>query len=109
MTQSSEIPCAFDGNPHRIDICQGRATVFFRSAQGTIWPLCKGCSDRHKELMVQLVSEQRVGVPSAVGAAFDLPIDDPEVRQAFQQQDPDRIRRLIAAADAQALQQQGRR
>ncbi len=108
MTQSSEIPCAFDGNPHRIDICQGRATVFFRSAQGTIWPLCKGCSDRHKELMVQLVSEHRVGVPSAVGAVFDVPIDDFEMRQTFDQQDPARIRRLIAAADAQALRQ-GRR
>lgn len=58
--------------------------------------------------MVQLVSEQRVGVPSAVGAVFDVPIDDPEMRQSFQTQDPDRVRRLIAAADAQALRQ-GRR
>ncbi len=82
--------------------------MFFRSAQGTIWPLCKGCSDRHKELMVQLVSEHRVGVPSAVGAVFDVPIDDFEMRQTFDQQDPARIRRLIAAADAQALRQ-GRR
>lgn len=82
--------------------------MFFRSAQGTIWPLCKGCSDRHKELMVQLVSEQRVGVPSAVGAVFDVPIDDPEMRQALEQQDPDRVRRLIATADAQALRQRRR-
>ena len=99
MTQPKEIPCAFDGNPNRIDLCQGNAQSFFRSSQGTIWPLCQACSDRQKEIMVQLVSDNIVGVPTAVGATFDIPLTDEHTLASFRSQDPERLRRLIASAE----------
>ncbi len=103
MSPAEVFPCAFDGNIHRIDICQGTAVVFFKTAKGTIWPLCRACSDRHKELMVQLVADQRIDVPTAVGATFDIPLDDAETQEAFKLQDPQRVRRVIDLADAAFL------
>lgn len=100
------IPCVFDGNIHRVDICQGAAVVFFKTAKGTIWPLCRGCSDRHKETAVQLVADQRIEVLTAVGATFDIPLNDPETLQAFRAQDPKRIQRVIEQADAVFLRKQ---
>lgn len=96
----ASIPCAFAGNIHRVDVCQGTAVVFFKTAKGTIWPFCQGCATRHKETAVQLVASQTIEVLDAVGAAFDIPIDDEETLAAFKAQDPKRIQRVIQLADA---------
>lgn len=98
--EMSQIPCAFKGNINRIDTCQGNAAVFFRSAKGTIWPLCLGCAERHKETAVQLVADNTVEVQAAVGATFDIPLTDPDAQAAYKVQDPARIARIIEAADA---------
>ena len=95
--------CAFDGNIHRVDVCQGTAIVFFKTAKGTIWPLCQGCSDRFKESAVQLVADQRIEVLTAVGATFDIPLTDAETLEAYENQDPRRIPRVIGQADAAFL------
>ena len=95
----SEIPCAFDGNLYRVDICQGIAVAFFKTAKGTVWPLCTACSDRHKEMMAQLVAKQHIDINTAVGAVFDIPLTDAATLQAFQEQDPQRVQRIIAMAD----------
>lgn len=97
---SDDIPCAFDGNIHRVDICEHKAAFFFKTAKGTIWPLCRACSDRHKETAVQLVADQRIEVLTAVGATFDIPLNDTETLAAFRAQDPQRIQRVIDKADA---------
>ena len=97
---SDDIPCAFDGNIHWIDTCDGDAVVFFRTAKGTIWPLCKPCAERFKTTAVQLVADQRVDVGNAVGASFDIPLSDAETREAFRAQDPQRIQRVLDKADA---------
>lgn len=101
--EMTKIPCAFDGNIHRIDICQGVAVVFFKTAKGTVWPLCQACSDRHKEMMVQLVEDRRIEVPTAVGAMFDIPLTDEETLETWKQQDPQRVQRVIDLADAAFL------
>lgn len=94
------IPCAFCGNVHRIDICERDAVMFFRTARGTIWPFCRPCAERHKDTAVQLVADSRVEVMAAVGATFDIPLDDPEALEAFKNQDPHRILRVLQSADA---------
>lgn len=94
------IPCAFCGNVHRVDICEREAVVFFRTAKGTIWPFCGPCAERHKETAVQLVADSRLGVMDAVEARFDIPIDDPDTVAAFKAQDPQRILRVLQHADA---------
>lgn len=94
------IPCVFAGNIHRIDTCQGAAAVFFKTSKGTIWPFCRGCSDRHKDTAVQLVADQRIEVLTAVGSTFDIPLDDPDTLAEFRTQDPQRIQRFLDQADA---------
>ena len=59
-----------------------------------------------KETAVQLVADQRIEVLTAVGATFDIPLDDPETLQAFPGPRPKRIQRVIEQADAVFLRKQ---
>jgi len=97
------IPCAFEGCIHRVDICEGTATSFFKTAKGTIWPLCRACTDQHKKMAAKLVANDQIEVLTAVGASFDIPLDDADTLAAFRAQDPQRIQRVLDAADAAFL------
>lgn len=97
------LSCAFNGSIHRIDVCEGVAVCFFKTAKGTIWPLCQGCSKKHKETAVNLVKTQRIEVLTAVAATFDIPLSDTETREAFRAQDPTRLQRVLELADASLL------
>ncbi len=94
------IRCAFDGHVQRSNICQGEATSFFRTSKGTLWPLCKACSDRHRKLVLQVAQQGGIDAKNAAGATFDIPLDDPEASEAFLSQDPDKIEKVIEAVDA---------
>jgi len=94
------IDCAFHGHAQRADICEGQATSFFRTAKGTLWPLCPPCAERHKQLILDLTRRQKIPVGSVAGAVFDIPLDDAEVLAAFQAQDPKRVEAVIGQVDA---------
>lgn len=96
---TTEIRCAFEGHKCRAAICQGRATSFFRTAKGTIWPLCTACSDRHKTVSTSLAQNGRLEVDMVVRAQFDIPINNEVTRQAYASQDPERIRHVIEIVD----------
>lgn len=98
-----DIDCAFDGHLYRADICQGKAESFFRTARGTVWPLCPACSAQHKKTMVTLVEHHAIDTNMACGATFDIPLDDRETLASFQRQDPRIIEAVIEQADTQLL------
>jgi hypothetical protein len=93
------IDCAFRGHSCRADICQGTATSFFRTAKGTLWPLCPACSDRHKDISVSMVKDRKLAVVPIAEATFDIPLDDPEALAAWRVQDPRRVSDMIQAVD----------
>lgn len=93
------IDCAFRGHSCRADICQGTAVSFFRTAKGTLWPLCQACSDKHKDISVSLVKDGKLAVIPIAEATFDIPLDDPEALAAWKAQDPRRILDTIQAVD----------
>lgn len=90
------IRCVFEGHAHRRDICQGEAQSFFRTAKGTLWPLCQPCAERHKEMILQIATDGTLNVETAV---FDIPIDDPDAVQAWKEQGPEKIQKVIQAVD----------
>jgi hypothetical protein len=91
------ILCAFDGHIQRAKICQGEATSFFRTAKGTLWPLCTACAEQHKKVILAIA--HGVDPNKLIGATFDIPIDDPEAVKMFKDQDPEIIRRIIRRVD----------
>lgn len=93
------IDCVFRGHACRANICQGTATSFFRTAKGTLWPLCPACSDRHKEISVSLVKDRKLAVAPIAEATFDIPLDDPDALATWRAQDPRRILDTIQAVD----------
>lgn len=95
----TDIRCAFEGHRCRATICKGRAASFFRTAQGTVWPLCEACAERHKSVGMAMVQGGRLEVDKIVRAQFDIPIDDEAARHSFAVQDPERIRQVIDIVD----------
>lgn len=96
----AELPCAFDGHAHRADICQGVAVVFFRTAKGTIWPLCRACSNRHREVCFKMARDGVIPETDYTEARFDLDLDDSETLAAFKAQGPERIAQILGKVDA---------
>ncbi len=94
------IDCAFKGHGQRATICEEQATSFFRTAKGTLWPLCRPCAERHKQLSLDLAKSGRLAIGSVAGAIFDLPLDDAEVLATWEAQDPQRIEAIIGQVDA---------
>jgi len=94
------IDCAFHGHVQRANTCEGQAASFFRTAKGTLWPLCPSCAERHKQLILDLAKKQKLPVGSLAGAVFDLPLDDDEILAAWKAQDPQRIEGVINQVDA---------
>lgn len=97
-----EPTCAFFGHGHRAGICQEAATSFFRTAKGTLWPLCPACCDRHKTVSVQMLRQGRLPTATVTRATFDIPIDA-ESLATFRAQDPSRIQTTLAQADEKLL------
>lgn len=95
------IDCAFKGHVQRANICEEQATTFFRTAKGTLWPLCRPCAERHKQLSLNLAKSGKLAVGSVAGAIFDLPLEDPGVLATWEAQDPQRIEAIIGQVDAQ--------
>ena len=95
---TDELACAFLGHWHRADICQRKATTFFCTAKGTLWPLCPACCERHKLVATQLIKSGRVQANIISAAVFDIPID-PDSLDAYQSQDPERIASTFNQAD----------
>lgn len=93
------IRCAFEGHIHRVDICQGVATSFFQTAQGTIWPLCSACSDRFKSMVGTCLSSGDIGPNHVTAARFDIPLDDPDTLRAYHSQDPAKLARVLKLAE----------
>ena len=98
------IDCAFKGHTCRADICLGDAASFFRTANGTMWPLCHACSDKHKDISLNLAKGGQLAVGPLVGATFDIPLDDSEALTAWRAQDPERILEVIRRVDAHYTQ-----
>ena len=94
------IDCAFKTHRCRANICLGVASSFFRTAKGTIWPLCSACLDRHKSISVNLLRDGQLAIAPFVEATFDIPLDDPETLAAWRVQDPERILDVIRKVDA---------
>jgi len=94
------IDCAFKGHVQRAATCEMEAKSFFKTAKGTLWPLCPSCAERHKKLILDLTRKQKLPVGSVAGAVFDLPLDDPDLLAAFKAQDPQRIESVIGQVDA---------
>lgn len=94
------LPCSFDGHAHRAEICQGTSTVFFKTAKGTIWPLCPACSKKHQEVAAALVKSGSVPESDSSGAQFDIPLSDPQTLQEYAAQDPERVAAIIGRVDA---------
>lgn len=97
-----ELDYAFRGNVFRADICQGTATSFFQTVQGTLWPLCPSCCDRHKVVAVSIIRNGRLSPDIVERAVFDIPIDTASLA-AFKAQDPARINAAFALADEAML------
>lgn len=93
------IRCAFEGHIHRADICQGEAVTFFQTAQGTIWPLCGPCSDRFKNTVGSCLTSGDIGPNHVTSARFDIPLDDPHILLAYQDQDPKKLLRVLSLAE----------
>lgn len=91
------IRCAFDCHVQRVGICEGSAMSFFRTSKGTLWPLCRACACRHKELVLRVARDVDIG--SVAGATFNIALDDPEALSTWRVQDPGRIQRIIQAVD----------
>ena len=77
--------------------------MFFRTGQGTVWPLCADCNTRHKETLARLVEHKAIDTRLAFEAKFDISLDDPQTLERFQQQDPNRVSSAIAQADTKLL------
>lgn len=92
-----ELACAFYGHGKRADICQKEATSFFRTAKGTMWPMCPACSDRHKMVGTKIIGRGLISTDMMTEATFDIPINDESIA-AFRAQDPERIRATFAQA-----------
>ena len=95
----SDIPCAFNGHVCRRSVCKGKATSFFRTAKGTLWPLCDACNDRHKIVGAGMVKRGHPVTAKVIKASFDIPIDNEAVRTEFEAQDPEVITSVVRAAD----------
>jgi hypothetical protein len=54
-------------------------------------------------MTAKLVATDKIEVLTAVGATFDIPLEDPETLAEFQEQDPQRIQRVLEKADAPFL------
>ena len=94
------LPCSFDGHAHRAEICQGTAAVFFKTAKGTIWPLCAACSKKHQEVAQALAQNGGIQASDLSGARFDIPLTDPQTIQEHADQDSDRVSGIIGKVDA---------
>lgn len=94
-----ELACALFGHVHRADICQKAATSFFKTAKGTLWPLCPACCERHKTVGTQMFKKGRLPTTTLTQATFDIPIDDAESLAAFRAQDPSRIQGSLDRID----------
>jgi hypothetical protein len=99
MPEPSDLRCAFDGHIHRADICQGRATSFLRTPRGVIWPFCTPCADRQKKLVSEMVGT-RIAAHHVIATTFDIPITDETAQEQFRTQNPEKIRAVLARADA---------
>jgi len=97
-----ELVCAFFGHGPRADICQETATSFFRTAKGTLWPLCPACCERHKTVSIQMIEQGRLPATTVTRATFDIPIDA-ESLAAFRAQDPSRIQTTLDQANEMLL------
>jgi len=93
------IYCAFNGHIQRASICQGEAKSFFRTAKGTLWPLCEACADKHKQLVLNVAKDGTIRPENLAEAVFDIPLDDADALASYQAQDPDKLRRIIQAID----------
>jgi len=96
---TNDIRCSFEGHACRKAICQGEAASFFRTAKGTVWPLCEACGQRHKTVGMAMVQTGRVEASMVVEAKFDIPLEDEGTRKAFEDQDPGRISHVIGIVD----------
>jgi hypothetical protein len=93
------INCAFHGHVQRANTCEGAAQSFFRTAKGTLWPLCGACAQRHKELVLKVAQSGGIDAENAAGAVFDISLDDPDTLAGWEAQDPEMIQRVIRAVD----------
>lgn len=93
------IPCAFDGHAQRSAICQGEAKSFFRTAKGTLWPLCDACAAQHKKLVLDIAKSGSIKVEALAEAVFDISLEDPDALAAYQAQDPEETTDIIRTVD----------
>ena len=96
----SDLRCAFDGHAHRADICEGGAVSFLRTPGGVIWPFCGPCGERQKVLVMEMVGTKAIDHQHVVDTTFDIPINNEATLAEFQAQDPEKIRVVLARADA---------
>jgi len=100
------IRCAFHAHAQRAVICKGEATSFFKTQKGTLWPLCGPCSERHRQIVLEVIKVGGVHVDAAAAAVFDIPLDDPETLATFRLQDPKALQRVIQAVDERWLDEE---
>jgi len=92
--------CAFHGHSQRSRICQGKASSFFRTAKGTLWPPWSACADQHKKLILRVAQYSGVDVNKIIEASFDIPLTDPEALRAYLVQGSEVLRGIIHQVDA---------
>lgn len=93
------IDCVFSGHVCRRGLCEGAAQSFFRSAKGTVWPLCSACAEQHKRVSVRLAKKGKLAVMPLAGAMFDIPLDDLETLATWRDQDPETVSSIVQAVD----------